>query len=321
MKKIVSGWRLLLITGAVLGFTACEKSSGVPAGANNIAGVDYVIVSNAVSATADDAALAADQTNGIARGGVQLTGICGGAMVDTANGQSITIYYDSTTACASVIRSGSIGIVLNGSTGWSTKGGMITVTLYSVGVNDPVTGQNYSLSGTFTILNESGGVLSSLNNGQTPVIRRHQSLNSIQVTNNGTTTGWGFDRTRLWTALTVGMSKLMNVAQYTEASNGIECSGTTRYNQAFNNFIDSTVQTDTYICPSLSAPLMEPYKGLITETVNGLSSTIAYGDNNAGTYVGRAESCSSGLTYGYFITFVYANNTTQTGYVFWPYHL
>lgn len=311
----------MLICGVALSLAACDKQpAGEPNGGNNISAVDYVIVSNGMTATADDAALAADETSGIARANVQLAGICGASIADTGNGQVITITYDSTTFCGGVMRSGGITITLNDSAGWRAKNGMITVNLLALQLTDPVTSEQFTLNGTFTVTNESGGLLSGLSNGAGPIIRRHQSLATVAVTFMGTTTNWSFDRTRSWSNLTVGTSKLLNVSQYTESLTGVECSGTNRYSQSFTNTIDTTLQTDTYVCPGASAALMEPYKGMISQTINGLTATIGYGYNEGGVYVGNYQSCPSALTYGYFITFVYTT-TNQTGYVFWPYYL
>jgi len=323
--KLRASWPLLMASGAALVLCSCGKEAGnvITPASNSTSATDYVIVSNAMNALADDAALSADQTNGIARGIIQLPGVCGSSAVDTSNGQTVTITYDSTTFCEGVIRSGSVSIALTTRNGWSTRGAVITVTIINLGVNDPMTNQQLTLNGSFTITNESGGLLAGLSTGPGPIIRRHQSLNSIQVTNSGTTTNWSFDRTRSWANLNINSTTVYNISEYSEASSGVECTGVNRFGQVFTSNIDTTIQADTYKCPLASGPLMEPYAGVVSHNVAGLVNTIAYGTNIQDTHTGTDQSCPSGGSsgnYGYFITYI-EPTTNYIGYTFWAYYL
>lgn len=315
MKKL-NTWPVFLMIGLVLSFSSCKKSSTASTEDDSVSATDNNTVTNASNLTANDAAAAADNESGLSRGYIW-GWICGTSDTSTSP-QSITINYDGSTTCGGVTRSGSVTIALTYQNKWVDTGAIITVTISKLVVTDVITKNAYTINGTITITNVNGGYLGELLlNNSDVIVRRHTGNMQVTFPNNLTKT-WTFDRTFTWTAGTVGAeAAVFNWAWSTQASGGVESSGTNRYGVSFTNTIDSTIQINSYLCSGI--PLFQPWVGMYTHHVDNRTVSIQFGTDSNGNSVDNPADCN--LTgYGYFIR--YQNSKTgANATLFWPYWL
>lgn len=308
MKKLIVQMPLMLALGLILTFSSCKKANDATVADDTVNGKDQVTMTNAMNATMDDASLAADQTQNLSRsanGGNAWQNICGSTVVDTGTNHTITITYDGTTECNGVTRSGTVTIALSGAAKWREAGATLTVTINNVVVTDEITGATYTIAGTHTITNENGGLVWDVLNGNSngPVARRHQGNTQITFADNSTRT-WTFDRTRTWSSV----NGLVNVALSSEATDGIDVSGTNRYGETFTDKITTPIQADNQHCDNLIR--WRPYAGATLHSIKNRTVSILYGTDANGTSVGTSTYCPAlSDSYGYYIT--YSNTKTN----------
>jgi len=320
MKNLMKNWPLFIALGLVLSFSSCKKSDTTPAD-NSVSAADDATVTNAIAANSDDAALAADGSFSRGAGGANAWGLspCGGTVTVDSATKTITIVYDGSTVCGGVYRTGTITVTLTGANSWKDAGATVTVATTGLKITDPVTLGYYTISGSHSVTNESGGVLGDLIASNDTITRRH--FGSLEVTfANNTTRTWTFDRTRAWSTFMSGGQKYLNVSLYTEAGDNVEATGFDRFNQQFTDKITTAVQADNYKCSGESK--WDPYSGAISHSVNNRATSVLFGTNSSGGSVGTQTYCPSGSgVYGYYITYVNSNdNVTRYKFVsYWHY--
>jgi hypothetical protein len=304
MKNLIYGLSLALALGAILTFNSCKKETTED---DSVSAQDATIVNNAVNLTADDASATAGQVSsfsGKTEGLYQA--LCGATLVDSSNAHQITITYDPSQHCFGIERSGTVTFTLTNGP-WRNAGAILNVTYNNLKVTDVLTGATYTISGTHTITNESGGFAWEIAYGLlTNATRTHRNQSSdMSVTfPNGSTRTWTVDRSRSWTSAVSNNVNTISVTTFCEATGGttgVTISGTNRFGNQFTYAIASPVIGDNYgNCPYL------PYTGEVTHQVGSRSATVLFGTNSSGVQIGTATTSTCNL--GYFITYTNAAN-------------
>jgi hypothetical protein len=300
MKTLINKSFFLAIVFFSLVFTACKKETKT--NANDSTNVkDANGVSNAVDATSDDATALAGQVVRMAGKTTSASWymLCGSTTVDTGNGNQITLTYDGSTTCNGVKRSGQVVVTLaTGSALWSQQGAVVNVAINNVTVTDVTNGNSFTLNGTHTITNETGGLAWQLwwnAPGGTVVKHRDRSSNMTVKFSDGTTGSWSVDRTRTWSLSNTGNVITFSVS--TEAANNEDTWGTNRFGEQFNTNIATPISAnnDNSLC------LWRPYQGRYVYNVPSRSATasLTFGTNNSGTVVGTPTTCAP----GYYLTY------------------
>ncbi len=300
MKLSKFKFLIVMVGISAMTLTSCKKAS--TAADNSVSAQDVSNVSNAVNATSDDATSAAGQVKSYS-GKTEAAWwnsavLCGATTVDTgsAGNHVITITYDGTSSCNGMIRSGSITVSNTTGVLWNTAGAELTVNYNNLKVTDIVSGNTYTISGTHTITNVTGGlawqVIAGLSPSGTTVTHRNQSSNMSVTFPNGSQRTWTVDRTRSWnitgTVITVTVSS--------QASGNVSESGTNRFGDAFTNTITTPITAD-------NTCLWRPYAGEVTHQIGSATGTITYGTDPSGNHVGTPSYCGSYGTYGFYITY------------------
>ena len=279
-------------------FTSCKKETKTSAD-DSTNTKDANSVSNAVDATSDDAAAMAGQVAGIAGKTASASWymLCGQTVVDTGNGRTITITYDGTTVCNGVKRTGTVVITLaSGSATWATQGAQVNVAINNVKVSDVSSQNSFTLNGTHTITNLTGGLAWTLwwnAPSGTVVKHRDQSSNMTVTFSDGTTGSWSVDRSRTW-------SLVGNVITYTISSDNSanhDTWGTNRYGETFYTSISTPIAANNYS----SSCWWRPYQGVYNYTVpaRNASASLTFGTSTTGVPVGTATTCAP----GYYLTY------------------
>ncbi len=269
-------------------------------------------IANAVDANSDDAAARAGQVAGFA-GKTTSSGwymLCGQTVVDTGNGHTIKITYDGTTNCNGVKRTGTVVVTLNnGSPDWSVAGATATMLINNVVVTDAGTGNGFTLNGTQTITNETGGLAWQLWWNAAPgtvVKHREQSTNMSVKFSDGTTGTWSVDRTRTWSlSSTTPAYRTFSVSS--EHAGNTDTWGTNRYNESFTTSITQTISANDYSTNCW----WRPYTGKYVYSVPARNATasITFGTNSVFQQIGTATTCAPGYTLNYTLsTYNYAIN-------------
>jgi hypothetical protein len=299
MKRSYFNIMLVLIGLASMTLTSCKKQG--TAVDDSISAQDVSNVSNVMHSTSDDAASAAGQVSSYK----SLTGfntsngylLIGATITDTSS-TGIVITYDGHTACNGIVRSGTITITNTGGLPWHQAGAELTVQ-YNLTATEQLSGYTYTLTGTHTILNETGGLAWQVAAGEAagPVTHRIQSSNMVITFPGGSQRTWTVDRTRSWSYA----GSVVTVSVYSEASGGVTEQGTNRFGDAFTNSIVSPV-TGTSTC------LFRPYTGQWQHQISTRTANVVFGTDPSGNHIGTPSYCGSYGTYGYYIT--YFNGTT-----------
>ena len=219
MKRIFFNLSMILMASVTLTITGCTKENATD---DSISAKDAVSVANALNATDDDVSNAAGQVSSISgktNGFIALSALCGATVTDTG-GQEITLSYNGTGTCEGVSRQGTVTIQLSGATHWKDQNAVLTVTITNLQITDIATAATYTLNGTYTITNETGGLVYNVfaNGAAGPVAHRHQG--DLQITfPNGALRTWTIDRTRTYTRTA---SNFVNIELSSESSGNID---------------------------------------------------------------------------------------------------
>ena len=306
---------MLLVMGLVgLTLTSCRKAATATASDDSQSSKDVNSVSNAINATADDAANAAGQVKSFS-GKTEShwwssAVLCGATTVDTGTpgNHVITITYDGTTTCNGVIRSGTVTISNAGGVLWNQAGAQLTINMNNLHITDPVTSAAYIINGTHTITNETGGlawqVIAGTALANTTVSHRNTSSNMTITFADGTQRSWTEDRTRSWS----NANGHITVSVYSEAAGNVSETGTNRYGQSFTNIIMDTISANNN-----ASCTWKPYIGKWEHQVGTRSATVVFGTNAGGTQIGTPTTC--GL--GYYITYTDGSRTLQRFVAYW----
>ena len=308
MKNFILALSLTLAIGTVFTLNSCKKTSTAD---DSLSAKDNNSINNAVNATTDDATSVAGQANISGKTDGLWQVLCGSTIVDSVNtgaGWKYTITYDGSSICNGVKRSGSVTVQLSPTTThWKDAGAQIIVTINNLVITDPVTNESYTINGTHTITNETGGLAWRVAVGldQTTVTHRNISTNMTITFSDGSQRTWNVDRTRSWS----GAGGVITVSIYTENSTGEDTWGTNRYGTSFTNSITQTISANNNSC---AGKPYRPYTGTMVHKVANRTVTVLFGTNSSGTQIGTATTCGD----GFYVTY---QKNTRTAYVFVPY--
>jgi hypothetical protein len=314
MKKNLIYWPLLTMALFAITFTSCKKETTT--NSNNLKNTtDANGVSNTVDANADDASASVGQVSSLSgktagNGSLGYYMLCGATVVDTSasqNNKVVTVTYDGSSVCNGVTRSGTITYTLTSGNLWSDQGAVITEVITNLKVTDVSSLNSFTVNGTHTITNETGGLAWELfwNPSLVPggtVKHRDRSSNMSVTFSDGSHGTWSVDRTRTWSA----SSGVVTVSISTEASNDEDTWGTNRYGQTFNTTIPTAISSNDYDFANSPNCIWRPYTGQYSYTDPSGSASIKFGTNSSGSYIGTATTtaCGSGnSSYGYYLTY------------------
>ena len=298
MKSYYFKLGLVLIASAGLTLTSCRK--GTTALDDSISAQDANTLSNVIHATSDDAASAAGQVSSyksLSSGTISFNTSNGnllvGATITDTSSSGIVITYDASTPCNGIVRSGTITIVKSSQTPWDSAGGELTIT-YNLSATDQISHNTYTLTGTHTVLNETGGLAWKVAAGMAsgPVIHRIQSTNMRITFPNNTQRTWTVDRTRSWSY----SNSIVTVSVYSEHAGGVAEQGTNRFGDAFTNTFVSPVSANNSTCEK-----WRPYTGEWQHQVSSRTANVLFGTNLSGTQVGSPTYCGMLGNYGFYI--------------------
>ncbi len=315
MKSYCFKFVLMLLTLSAITLSSCKKAS--TAADDSISAQDLSAVSSAIHATSDDATSAAGQVksfSGKTEGVWWNTAVlCGASTVDsgTAGNHTITITYDGTSTCNGMIRSGVVTIQNANGIVWNTAGAQLTVNYDNLKVTDVVSGETYTVSGTHTITNETGGLAWRVIAGLAPnttVTHRNQSSNMSITFPNGSQRTWTVDRTRSWSSNS--NSSTITVSVYSEATGNVTETGTNRFGDAFTNTIISPVTANNNC-------MWRPYTGKWEHQILTRMATVTFGTDPSGTQVGTPTYCGSYGTYGFYINYTNGTITRNKFVSYW----
>jgi hypothetical protein len=202
----------------------------------------------------------------------------------------ITLTYNGFNTGHSFSRTGTVVITRPLGTPWGNVGCAVTYQYENLAVTKISTGKTFTLNGTRTWTNVSGGRIIDLGHGgSSPVV--HQITGSMQVTfENGTTRTWSISRQRSWSgtfpsALTVTVTGFGSAGGY----NNLVEYGTNRNGEAFYTQINTAIiynNTCTYY-------QWTPIWGVLVHQIPSTpkSATITYGYNSSDALVSEG-SCA-----------------------------
>jgi hypothetical protein len=312
MKRYSFKLILVLIASAGLALSSCKKPG--TAIDDSISAADANNVTNVMHSTSDDAASAAGQVSSyksLSSGSIALNNSNGnllvGATITDTSSTGIVITYDAVTPCNGIVRSGTITVTNTGGIPWHLQNAELTVT-YNLTATDQITGYTYTLTGSHTILNETGGLAWQVAAGLAagPVTHRIQSSNMKITFPNNTQRTWTVDRTRSWSYA----NSVVTVSVYSENTGGVSESGTNRFGDAFSNTFVTTV-TGNSTC------LFRPYTGTWQHKVSTRTATVVFGTNALGTPVGTPSYCGAFGLYGFYITYTNGSRTLYKFISYW----
>lgn len=310
MKNFIFVLCLSLSLGTILTINSCKKATTNTTD-DSTSTLDNNSVSNAVNATTDDAAAAAGEVKSFS-GKTEAhwwntAVLCGASAVDTGTpgNHLITITYDGTSTCNGITRSGTVTVSNTSGIPWKNAGAIIQVTFTNLKITDLVTNSSYTLNGTHTITNETGGlawrVIAELDQNTT-VTHRHQSSDMTVTFDDGSQRTWNVDRTRSWSSSTSGSVNTITVTVSSENGGSIDSWGTNRNGKTFTNVINSPISANNN-----ASCTWKPYTGKTTHTVDNRTATILYGTNSSGQQIGSATTCGD----GFYVTFTKGTRTTS----------
>jgi hypothetical protein len=309
MKNLILALPLSVAICAILTFSACKKTETTAVTDDSVSAQDVSSVNNALDLTSDDAASAAGQVQSYS--GKSLGGwwqaLCGASIVDTT-GRQLVITYDGSSGCFGIRRSGSVSITLSNGP-WRNMNAILTIVYNNLVVTDLVTGASFTINGTHTITNETGGLAWKIAFGlvTNSNVKHHNEADITVSFPNGSQKTWMVNRSREWSSTVTGNNNQITVTVYSEAPGGVDVTGINRYGNQFTNTILTNIMADNNpACP------YKPYQGKVQYVVANRSTTVLYGTDANGNPIGTPTIC--GL--GYFITYVNTSNGhTETRFV------
>ncbi len=315
MMKLISKAPLVLIVALVMMLNACKKDKEAVKANDSISAQDDATVASAMDASSDDAAAAAGQVSGFSgktEGWWHSAVLCGSTAVDTGNGHSITITYDGGQTCKGLRRSGSITVALTNGTHWSDMGATLSVTFNSLKVTDVNSGSEFTLSGTHSVVNETGGLAWMIIAGlsrNTTVSHRTQTHNMSVTFSDGTQRSWMIDRTVSWNSSDASGRNIITLSVYSENAGHVDITGTNRFGETFVNSIPITIAANNY---NLLCWWM-PYQGQYIHQTGSRTTTVTFGTDSHGNAMGSPTECSD----GYYITYTENGQTVSKFVRYW----
>jgi hypothetical protein len=300
---------LIIMVGLTsITLSSCKKSS--TAADDSVSAQDANNVSNVMSSTSDDATAAAGQVSSYKS--LSLGWMGGGnlfidATITDTSSTGIVIQYAGNNPCNGIIRSGTITVTNTGNKPWHEAGAQLTIQYTNLKVTEVLSGYVYTLNGTHTVTNVTGGLAWQVVAGvvtNTTVTHTIQSSNMQITFPNGTERNWTVDRNRTWS----NAGGLLTVTVSSDNGNNTE-TGTNRFGDAFTNSIPSPIIGNSNCA-------FRPYTGEFEHQISTRMTTVQFGTNPTGTPQNNAAYCGSYGTYGYYITY---NNGDVTRYRFVSY--
>ncbi len=202
MKKALIYLPLMAVVILAITFTSCKKET--TSNSNNLKNTtDANGVSNTVDANADDASASVGQVASLSgktagTGSLGYWMLCGASVVDTSASQQnkiVTVTYDGTSICNGVTRTGTITFTLTTGSLWSQQNAVITEVISNLKVTDVSSLNSFTINGTHTITNETGGLAWELfwNPSLVPggTVKHRDRSSNMQVTFSDGTSGTG----------------------------------------------------------------------------------------------------------------------------------
>lgn len=304
MKKQLFKLSLLLTAFAMLTLSSCKKEDTTD---DSVSAQDHGNISAAMNSVSDDATSAVGQVQSLSgkTEGVVIT-LCGATVETSDSGNKrILITYDGTTNCGGIRRNGTVTITLSSGTHWKDPGAQLTVAFENLQVTSVGTGETYTISGSHTVTNVSGGLAWQIMNQtvvNTTVIHRHTGQMEITFPDNSHRT-WTLDRTRKFISDNTSGTNIITVSVYAEGANNVDASGTNRRGDTFSNSILQPITVSSTSTACGNNWMRKPVSGEFKHEVANRSLDIVYGVDSYGNAV------TSGCPYGYQITF------TKNGHV------
>jgi len=199
-------------------------------------------------------------------------------------------------------------------------GAVITVNYDNLKIAEVLSGYTYTLNGTHTITNETGGLAWQVIAGLAPTVltpattvtHRIQSSNmNITFPNGISQRNWTVDRTRSWSSN--GSTITVSLSASPQSGGNTTETGTNRFGDQFTNSITSPIMANNSSCE-----LWRPYTGTWTHAVASRSATIKFGTNSTGQQIGTASYCPPiGTSYGFFINYTNGNTMLTRFVSYW----
>ena len=329
MKKIMLYFSALLVCGSLV-FIGCVKKDTKPddASTQQQNADDDARIQNESNSAADDAnsaiagsnenssaRMAATTSNPLRKTYLNIVAGSDSVVVDSTSTRTITIYYNKISNVNGRKRSGTITITSLSGTPWSQAGSQILLkfNLTCTRVKDTKT---ITLTGSKTITNVNGGLVSTLGVGQsvTHRIQAPQDSTGLTITfDNGKTVNWHTDRTRTITYVKTDTILGIPVRAYkvTLIGNGIQAGnsslawwGVDRQGENFYASIPTQIDYDQ------SVDWLGPISGALQVTGTARPFNITYGVDGNGNIVSNPSA--GNLPYGYEISWTDLNGKSRT---------
>jgi hypothetical protein len=306
MKNLLLAVSLCLAIGTIITIDSCKKTSSSED--DSVSATDAITVMGTMNLTGDDAGSAAGQAvsfTGKTEGTYQSSCV---SAIDSSVAGKLTITYNGTNSCFGLTRSGTVTVTLaNGTTQWQAVGAQLTVTYNALKVTD-ANGHTFTLNGTHTITNVTGGLAWQIGYGlvtNDSAIHRNQSSNMSITFPNGSQRTWTtIDRTRKTVSVYSGGVNTITLTDYSQNTGGVAASGTNRFGNTFTSTIATPIVSNNY---NLSC-IYEPYQGVVQHAVGNRTATITYGTNSSGGAQGTPTVCGS----GFYIQYENSNGQAAT---------
>ena len=290
---------LTLLLFGLLVLNSCKKDTSTTAN-NGTSAADSNTFSAAIDGLSSDASAAAGQVSGFAGKTANWAPVlaCLNAVADSGNGQTITISYNGAASCDGLYRSGTVTVTLAGGTLWSNAGSQLNVTITNMKITT-LLGSSYTLNGTYTITNETGGLAWEIVAGvtQNATARHKVTSSNVSITfSDGTQRTWNVNRSTSYTSVVSGSKNTITVSIFSEnpTNAGQDTWGTNRYGQSFTTTIADTISSNNNLnCE------YRPFTGQYVYHLGSVYATITFGTNSAGASEGSPTTCAPGfyLTY------------------------
>ena len=296
MKKVILAFSLSLLIASVITLNSCKKETTT---VNDSASAeDATNVSNALSATNDDATNAAGSNSSISGKTDGFETLCSGlATVDSVNG-IITITYNGPDCSNTIRRLGTVTVTLEAyaqGARWKSPGATLQLSYSNLVITNIATGASFTLNGTHYITNVSGGLAYQVIDGAVSGTVVHKHVANFNVTfPNGTQKNWSIRRTRTFTGSGLLTLKTITLTGDTmvNGENNVELWGSNRNGDAFTASLIAPVVVSN-VCG-----YYHPISGEYTQFIANRTMDILFGVDASGN-----PATNSVCPYGYKITY------------------
>jgi hypothetical protein len=303
MKKKFLKLSIMMTATFMLMLSACKKEDTTD---NSISAEDNSSVSSGLNSTTDDAANAVGGIQALSGKTEGFAHLCGASIDSSQKANGIIMVTFNGTDCSNrVTRSGSITATLDNyasGTRWADAGAVLHLQFNNVVITNSANGNSFTLSGTHTLTNVTGGLAWRIMDGlDAGIVTHRHEANNFQLTfPDGSQRTWSVNRLRTFS--NVGGVRTITISSDHSENGTVNADswGTNRRGDAFVNAIVTPVSSNS-VCG-----WYKPTTGEVTHVVNSRSLDVLFGVNAAGDPI-TAGVCA----YGFKITFT-RNSRTRT---------